>query len=83
MIDKIKSFNTDGVSLFKSSHVDILWPVYLVINKLPALVRYILVCLILSIYIMEYGSIPYVGMARGKNGCRICPVQNHIFKTLL
>ena len=31
--------NTDGVSLFKSSHVDI-WPIYLVINELPAIVRY-------------------------------------------
>ena len=24
-----------------------------------------------------------VGMAREKNGCRMCPVQNHMFRTLL
>ena len=33
--------------------------------------------------IMEYGSTPYVGMAREKNGCRICPVQKYMVRTLL
>ena len=28
--------------------------------------------------IMEYGSTPYIGMARGKNGRRIACVQNDI-----
>ena len=27
---------------------------------------------------MEYGSTPYGGMARGKNGCRMCPVYKII-----
>ena len=31
---------------------------------------------------MEYGSTPYIGMARGKNGRRIACVQNDTFKTL-
>ena len=34
-------------------------------------------------FIMEYGSTPYVGMAREKNGCRICSVQTPTFRTLL
>ena len=33
--------------------------------------------------IMEYGSTPYVGMAREKNGCHIKPVQNPVLKCLL
>ena len=32
------TLNTDGVSLFKSSHTDI-WPIFLTINELPPAVR--------------------------------------------
>ena len=31
---------------------------------------------------MEYGSTPYIGMARGKNGRHIACVQNDTFKAL-
>ena len=40
-------------------------------------------CYCMFVLIMEYGSTPYVGMARGKNGRRIKYVQNHILKSLL
>lgn len=33
--------------------------------------------------IMEYGSIPYIGMAQEKNGIPIKSVQNDMFITLL
>lgn len=35
------SFNTDGVSIFRSSSKGELWPVYLVFNELPPEKRYI------------------------------------------
>ena len=34
------TLNTDGVSLFRSSSVD-LWPIWLAINELPPKVRYV------------------------------------------
>ena len=32
--------------------------------------------------LMEYGSTPYVGMARERNGCHIMTVQNYALKCL-
>ena len=37
------TLNTDGVSLFQSSSVD-LWPIWLAINELPPTVRYVCMC---------------------------------------
>lgn len=38
------SFNTDGVSIYRTSSKGELWPVYLVINELPPKIRY-LICM--------------------------------------
>lgn len=35
------SFNTDGVSIFRTSSKGELWPVYLVFNELPPEIRYV------------------------------------------
>lgn len=34
------SLNTDGVAVYKTSCIGSLWPVYLVVNELPARLRY-------------------------------------------
>ncbi len=42
-----------------------------------------LLCAHRSLSIMEYGSTPYVGMAREKNGGPIYRIQNHTLRTRL